>query len=788
MSIGPTPVQTAKNYTGAGATSGSAAFGSGVTQGNLLIARVMVGGSDASYTTPANWSLAIAENSSGNSSVPATAIFYTVVSAGMAGTTSFSFSWSVSHTWGIYIEEWHATNGWPASPLDQTQDTTFSAAQTGLDTGATSTTTQGEELWAASIAYKQGTQTLDSITAGWTLGDNSANGTANSQASFYQVVSSTGAARVQATLHTTAETSSGAIATFKDAATSRTITPVTIALQSTGTRTITPVTLALQGTGIRTITPVTMDVTLARFVPATMALSQTHTRTITPVTILLGPGQALPSPVPAQPLSVYFYRLATGNNALTVTDYTIYVTQLKWDTNIPGGFGQLTCNILVPNAALIPTELQAFSRVAVVSGMETRYLGRLEEPHLVSSSQDGDVIEVTAQGAGIELRDDPVDSNYSAKTAQNIISTELGNRTWMVMDQDTSQILPDNPAATFTVGFSGQNMEDMLNEKTFKALGQYDWAIWEHALNKDGAGFRTPQIYWTLRDTATISYTAFEDDINLVDVRPTAENSFNAVTLNYKDATSSNPASVTVQDARLGAGQTQGTAPFPWRRIRQDLTSTLLSSGQATTGANALLNLYKNGGYKLEIHLNQVRNANGQPIPLSQVRAGKNIFLPTTSTVTAFTAALPTTAAYQVNMFTIYQTSFDEDAQELTLYAQSYKDDAELITQRLSYIAQYNAADAKSQGVVQSPGVAESGNCGVSAPSGALLGDVFETGVNFKTTMTNVPTSISLTSQVSTNVNAIAAVQIKTTGFTLQLKTNAAGAAVWRGTYKTNGN
>jgi hypothetical protein len=259
MSIGSSPVQTAKTYSGSG-TSGSATFGAGVTAGNLLIARVMVGAGNITYTTPANWSSAGQAINSASGGV-STAIFFAVVTAGMAGGTSFTFSWNSSHSFGIYLEEWNATEGWPASPLDKTSTAFSSTAVTALDTGATATTVWGEELWVAALAYKAGTQTLDSITGGWTLGDNSANGSGNSQASLYEVASSTGTARVQATLHTTAEINAGAVATFRTVLAR--VIPSSMALSSLNTGRTVPSTMALSSQDNERVIPSTMALGMA---------------------------------------------------------------------------------------------------------------------------------------------------------------------------------------------------------------------------------------------------------------------------------------------------------------------------------------------------------------------------------------------------------------------------------------------------------------------------------------------------------------------------------------------
>jgi hypothetical protein len=210
MSI--TQAQTlAKTYSGSG-TTGTATFGAGVTNGNLLVARVAIASGNQTYNTPTGWTLAAQANTGTQC---CTAIFFTIVGSGnsFGGTTAFAFSWGATHSFGIEIEEWNSSTGWQASPLDKVASVNGSVTSTALDSGTTATTTQAVELWVAAWVYKSGVQTITGITSGWTEDDNSASSTNVGQDSLSQVVSSTGAARAQGTLTTTA-ISSGAIATF----------------------------------------------------------------------------------------------------------------------------------------------------------------------------------------------------------------------------------------------------------------------------------------------------------------------------------------------------------------------------------------------------------------------------------------------------------------------------------------------------------------------------------------------------------------------------------------------
>lgn len=61
-------------------------------------------------------------------------------------------------------------------------------------------------------------------------------------------------------------------------------------------------------------------------------------------------------------------------------------------------------------------------------------------------------------------------------------------------------------------------------------------------------------------------------------------------------------------------------------------------------------------------------------------------------------------------------------------------------------------------------------------------------GTNFKTTMQNTPSSITLSVAASNNTNAPFASQIHTVGFSLSQTATANGSTFWHGTYTTVGN
>jgi hypothetical protein len=290
----------------AAATSLAGTLPSGVTQGNLLVATVSSGNNTVTFTGPSLWTQATINQPSGGSATLDTSIWWTVVSAGQAGATSWTWTLSSSHNPYICIEEWHSTTGWLASPVDVTAngDTGTPAQITTITSGTTATTAQASELWIASLMYNAGAQTESSITSGWTKDLEITDSTPNHTVTMlYNIASATGTASCSYTIGT-AEYWCGCVATFKPVAvttTTRTV-PATAVLMSTVTRTI-PTTAVLQSTGVsrtiptsavlqslgisRTI-PATADiaVTTSRTIPCTISLDQPVTRTI-PATIVL---------------------------------------------------------------------------------------------------------------------------------------------------------------------------------------------------------------------------------------------------------------------------------------------------------------------------------------------------------------------------------------------------------------------------------------------------------------------------------------------------------------------
>lgn len=88
---------------------------------------------------------------------------------------------------------------------------------------------------------------------------------------------------------------------------------------------------------------------------------------------------------------------------------------------------------------------------------------------------------------------------------------------------------------------------------------------------------------------------------------------------------------------------------------------------------------------------------------------------------------------------------------------------------------------------VLASGYQGTGRCGLELVN-AVTGNTAGYGVNFKQTMTNTPTSITLTVNVQSSVSSVGTARIDSTGFDFLLLPSAAGHVYWYGSYTTSGN
>lgn len=320
-------------------------------------------------------------------------------------------------------------------------------------------------------------------------------------------------------------------------------------------------------------------------------------------------------------LALWAYTAPVAANAPIVGEYGESIEGLEFSTVSPGGFGDLTCVLRLREARIPRPELGLFGRVCLRDGFFTAFGGEWTDPAIVLDAT-GEHVLLSALGGGVALRDDPDDATYATPaTAQAIIANEMSRRAaFLPLDQDQSGILPDNPSLTLTPVYDGLNLEEILHD-LMGSLGDYVWEVWDHPHNTDQAGFPMWQLRAHQRDTTTTTWTAAGADVVSWHVASSAQRAYNVIQLAYVDPVTG-PASVTVSDTRLAANGSQGTAPFRRRKLRRAMTRIPLTAAQATSIASAWLALWQNPTGKIEVTLATVRDAQGNPAPLHQVRAG----------------------------------------------------------------------------------------------------------------------------------------------------------------------
>ncbi len=178
----------------------------------------------------------------------------------------------------------------------------------------------------------------------------------------------------------------------------------------------------------------------------------------------------------------------------------------------------------------------------------------------------------------------------------------------------------------------------------------------------------------------------------------------------------------------------------------------------------------------------------GQPLPLQQARADRNLYVPELAVRGQTLSGGPVPA---VNQFYIVETRYQERASgevELTLLLDNYADTAgaTLAQLKLSYEAALRARGVYR--AVASPGAPVVGPCGASLPN-MTAGAIVKIAVPFPQALARTPTSVTLTPTASSNVTGAAtATSLTQTGFTLQWTVTSNGATTWLGGYQTVGN
>jgi hypothetical protein len=413
----------------------------------------------------------------------------------------------------------------------------------------------------------------------------------------------------------------------------------------------------------------------------------------------------------------------------------------------------------------------------------TCFSGEWSDPALVVDGHYGEHVLLSALGGGVALRDDPDESVYTTQTAQAIISSEFSKRSaFLAVDADQKLVLPDQPVTTFSPMYDGSNLEEILHDLATD-LGDYTWGVWDHTRNKDAAGFPTWQLAMHLRDTSTTHYMALGEDILSWRVTPSAQRAYNVIEVAYIDP-SAGAGKVLATDTRLAGNGAQNLAPFRRRKLRRALSNLPMTSGQAQAIANAWLATYQNVTNKVEVELRCVRDANGVVIPLHQVRADKNLYVPQLAVRGEQLASGPVAG---VNQFWICETRYRETSAgdvSLVLSLDNYVDRGAYIVAQLQLSMDAARRRRGTYRTVIAPGVVVTANCGANMANqtaGAHIG----VAVQFPGEFANTPSNVTLTPVSTANADTPTATGISNRGFTLGWHVPAAGASTWLGTYTT---
>lgn len=513
-------------------------------------------------------------------------------------------------------------------------------------------------------------------------------------------------------------------------------------------------------------------------------------------------------------LTLYCYNLALPQPYVAAYDHAL--ENLEFTTVAPGGFGDLKATVKLKDARLPHPELAMFSRVALVGhghNAQARcvWLGEIMDAPTVLDATNGEVVEISALGIGNCLRDDPQSFAYSGKTAKQVAVDQLTGATtgspvtWRAnawpLDQDTSLLFPDNPATTYGLSYTNRNGEEILADVCTLAgssTASYLWGTQAHGRNVDVAGFPTGQLYAKLQDTNTTAYLAslLQRDVTAYRIGGTSDRAYNVVKITYNDPSGTGVGTATATDARLGASGAQGTAPFRRRVYLRALEGVVtVTAAQAQQIANQILAQYQNISNKVELRLGRVRNPQGIETPLWEVAAGPagNIYVPELA-VRGSQLAMQATAG--VNQFFIVSTSYREGSfadtgdtytMDLQLECDNYIDSTATQIARLQLVADALSRVQRDTQATTALGASVKGFYSIVSQASAG-GQVVGGPVNYGTTLSQSPTSITLTPAVTTNCGSPSSSNVGTLGFTVFVTSSAGGKVESSGTFLTNGN
>lgn len=492
-------------------------------------------------------------------------------------------------------------------------------------------------------------------------------------------------------------------------------------------------------------------------------------------------------------LSVYLWAQSPSAGP-QVSEISEYLTNLTFSSLAPGGFGTFAAQVGKSVARVLLQQYSVFGRVAVMAGPTCVWLGELITPGYEFSDTGDEYYVLNALGIGNCLRDDPNTWTYSGKTpqfvgqdilAQHVVVTHELNA---LISTDNSQIFPDNPPATVNVVYDERTMEEILQDQAILA-GDYDWGVEADPVQKDAAGFPLGRVYVRKRNLSSLDYTALIAQRDLVSAAftPTADRAYNHIQIDYTNGTGG-LAKYRATDSRLAANLSQGTAPFRYRKFLRDLSgSTLVNAAMAQTIATTYLGLFENVSYQGQASVRALRDSNGNAIPLYQVKAGYNLYIPE---LAVRAAALPTTPVQNSNLFWITQATYRENPNEgaqVEFQLGYHPDTYDVILARLTMAQDAQSRSGKITNIVQKLGAALQGFYGFSFSNASLGGNV-GVGVTWQALASQSPTSVSLSPASTTNVSGLAASSLTAIGCHIGGTATGAGAGSAIGTYLTAGN
>lgn len=530
-------------------------------------------------------------------------------------------------------------------------------------------------------------------------------------------------------------------------------------------------------------------------------------------------------PFKSADIQLYCYTAPTSAGAYGRNEYGAVAEQITWTIAEPGGYTEASFKVYLPWSYGMPPELDFFSRVVIARGNDVRFIGEIDDSERWYQSGQS-FIQIHALGLGNAIRDDPASFAYSGVTLQQIAKDQMnsrfngtgstfgvgfagppGNALIGVIDPDTSQLFPDNPAGTWAPAYDRKTMEEVFQDiTTFGSTNGaiYVWGTEAHPVNKDPQGFPTLRMYIRKRDIRTTHYMASvaDGEIDQYNFGRNAQYAYDVIDIDYNNASGG---TTTAEGTGLvtvgGAVNAQRFNAFRYRKLSRDYTGiTTVGGSQAGSIASTYVNEYAFPHNKGSVQLRSVRDANGNPIPLDVVTAGKNILIPDLvqpldtpllvdwATNTLLGTQLVTPIPGQ-NQFRIVSMQWQEDKQGpyVTLQLDTFIDRAANLVARLMLSADINSRSTKTGTFVFGPGIPDTvtgGGTTVATAGAQTVAWAF----TWHAQMARVPTSattstISLVNGGGTFVNSLSVY-----GGNIGCVSTAAGAVTYEATITSHGN